>query len=794
MTNSFTVNYLQKSGKLIAQGFILFIFSVLIASCSVYDKLPQNEKLYAGAEVILNADSIISKETVGIIQSQLELLPKPAVNASAFGYPYRVGFYYLFNTNKTKGLKHYLRERLGQKPIFISPSIVNRNEKILSDFLNAEGFFRPMVSGKLVPAKKEKEAKAIYTVTLPKRYVLDTINYKANPNTVISGQLISDFWATWQSSILKKGQPYRFENIKNEHTRIGRQLRSEGYYYFRPEFVKIKADTTVGQQRTNLFYQLGEDIPSRSQKQFLINDIYVFSSNKIGDLSADSVDYDADFFRGIILADSSKSFKQRVFTDAIGFRPGNFYSTDKDEVTMQRLINLNTFQLVKSRFEVVNRLDSSLLNVYYYLSPKQRKSARAELNGITRSSGFTGSQFSLNWLNRNTFRGAEELSISANAGLEFQAGGKNTIDKQFRSNYRLAFEGKLTFPRFVMPFFYLDPEESKILPKTTINASYQSIIQRGLYNLNSISASLNYVWRQGAAHEHVLTPLTLSLVRATNISEAFIEEIFLDPRLLSILDNQLIPGGAYSYTFTPAIPASKKYSYTFTGNLDFAGNLVGLFDKLRKNSEKEGTLFGERYSQYFRFDGDLRYYYTLSPKLKWANRLFTGVGIPYGNSVSLPYTRQYFSGGNNSIRAFRARGIGPGAYQRLGSITEQFLGNFTGDVKLELNTELRQKLNDFIGLVAFIDAGNIWMYKDAYIYEDREVIFGKNFYKQIGIGTGIGFRFDFSFFVFRIDLATPVRRPSRPEGERWVFNEIDLRDPSWRKQNLVFNFAVGYPF
>jgi outer membrane protein assembly factor BamA len=36
-----------------------------------------------------------------------------------------------------------------------------------------------------------------------------------------------------------------------------------------------------------------------------------------------------------------------------------------------------------------------------------------------------------------------------------------------------------------------------------------------------------------------------------------------------------------------------------------------------------------------------------------------GFGLPYGNSNSLPFPKQYIVGGSNSIRAFVARGIGP---------------------------------------------------------------------------------------------------------------------------------------
>jgi outer membrane protein assembly factor BamA len=155
--------------------------------------------------------------------------------------------------------------------------------------------------------------------------------------------------------------------------------------------------------------------------------------------------------------------------------------------------------------------------------------------------------------------------------------------------------------------------------------------------------------------------------------------------------------------------------------------------------------------------------------------------------------KQYVAGGNNSIRAFAARTIGPGSYLRTGSLLEQTIGGQSGDVKLEFNTELRAKFNQYIHGAIFIDAGNVWMQHDVDVYGE-DAVFGKDFYKQVAIGTGIGLRLDFSYLVMRFDLATPVRKPYLPENERWVLKDFNLGDAEWRKENLVLNIAIGYPF
>ena len=100
--------------------------------------------------------------------------------------------------------------------------------------------------------------------------------------------------------------------------------------------------------------------------------------------------------------------------------------------------------------------------------------------------------------------------------------------------------------------------------------------------------------------------------------------------------------------------------------------------------------------------------------------------------------------------------------------------------------------------------GNIWLLKQKQDPTDRHArdylpggTFNvKTFLNQLAIGTGLGLRFDFSFFVLRLDLGFPLRKPWLvEEGEDpWVIDDIDFGSTTWRKENLIFNIAIGYPF
>ncbi|MEO6329401.1 MAG: BamA/TamA family outer membrane protein, partial [Ginsengibacter sp.] len=143
--------------------------------------------------------------------------------------------------------------------------------------------------------------------------------------------------------------------------------------------------------------------------------------------------------------------------------------------------------------------------------------------------------------------------------------------------------------------------------------------------------------------------------------------------------------------------------------------------------------------------------------------------------------KQFFIGGNNSLRAFRSRSVGPGLFRDPLADSSRFFPDQTGDVKLELNSELRFRVNNILEAAVFVDAGNIWLYNSDTLRPGAK--FTKDFTKQLAVGAGAGVRLNLTILLLRLDVATPLRKPWLT-GNKSVF---DLGD-------LVFNLAIGYPF
>jgi len=149
----------------------------------------------------------------------------------------------------------------------------------------------------------------------------------------------------------------------------------------------------------------------------------------------------------------------------------------------------------------------------------------------------------------------------------------------------------------------------------------------------------------------------------------------------------------------------------------------------------------------------------------------------------LPYEQSFFSGGPNSIRAWRARTLGPGGYDPTNSATRF---DKIGDMLLEGNIEYRfHIIKSFYGAM-FVDAGNIWRLEKVADKPNGEFR-PDEFYKQIAIGAGFGIRWDLDFLIVRVDLAVPVKDPKYPEGDRFTFDK-----KPWKL--TVLNFGIGYPF
>lgn len=765
----------KMENRYIKYFIVLSLFFVF--GCSNTKYLPDGDLLYTGASVTVK-DSVIKKKDRKELERELKDLLRPKPNKQILGLRPKLWIYNIAGEpKKDKGIRYWLRNKVGEEPVLFSKVDLDYNASVLRNFTENRGYFKTRVSAD--STSKNKRAKAEYTVTPKKQYKIKSVTFP--DDSLAMSRIIG---RSSRRSLLKVGNPYDLDVIKAERERIDARLKEKGYYYFNPDYILAQVDSSKGDHEVKIKLVIKPDAPPKALTKYKIGKIVVYPNFTI---SKDSIKYtqkDIVQYKDFTIIDTANTFNPRVFDRTIYFKKGDFYNRKDHNLTLNRFVNLGTFNFVKNEFKVSDSLKNTL-DSYYYLTLLPKKFIRVEVLGKTNSASYTGTEVNVNWNNRNLFGGAELLTVSVFGGADFQLSGANNG----KNIYRLGAETSLIWPRFITPFKW--EGSSEFVPRTKATLRYEFQNRTQLYALNSFNTSFGYLWKENIRKEHQLNVMDITYVSPNNVTAEYQADIKADPALGRVIEKQLIFGPTYSFTFTNTMRKRKKHTFYFNGELDLAGNITGLITGANARENDTIKIFNVPFSQYAKVKTDLRHYLKLGKESELASRIIVGAGIPYGNSGVMPTSKQFVVGGTNSIRAFRARSLGPGSYLNT-QTTNNYLPDQSGDLKLEFSTEYRAKLFSIVRGAVFVDAGNIWLMNPDSNKPGAEI--SKDFMKEIAVGAGAGLRFDLSFLVLRTDLAFPLRKPYLPENERWVIDDINFGSGSWRKDNLILNIAIGYPF
>src|SRR6185437_13712624 len=726
-------------GRIIRWLFFIAVAGLLF-SCSETKNLPTGQWLYDGAKVRIHSKPRAKKSERKELQAELEDLVRPKPNGKFLGIKVKLLLYNLAGTPNGKGFRYWIREHLGEPPVIASYSVMEKSRAVLQNRLENRGYFKDTVL--LDTTYKGRKMRARYTARIGNQYKIRNVVYPDDPDS-LSQQIAR----MAKRSVLKKGEPYNLQTIKDERTRIDTRLKQRGYYYFSPDDLLIKADSTVGDHQVDMTLLIKKSTLAQAKEVYHIGEVVVFADYDINTDTGAAV-RQVPKYKGYTIIDSAKKFKPEIISRALVFEPGELYNRRDHDLSLSRLISLGVFKFVKVRFDESDTAKNTL-NAYYYLTPAQKKSIRFEVSGLTKSDNANGGQVSVNWRNRNFFRGAELFTASAFAGLEKQFIGKG---KTVNTN-KLGLDFNLYLPRIAAPFQFRT--NSGFMPKTRINLGYEYFDRKDQYTLNSFKTSFGYMWKESAEKEHTLDIVRINYVNPTHISSSFQQALDTNIILARSLERQFIVGPVYNYNLnTQYRPNKRKNNFYFNANLDLSANLLGIVSGADVVNGKEKKIFNAPYSQYIRAELDFRHYLSFSKYTVLASRITGGIGYAYGNSLTMPFVKEFFAGGANDIRAFRSRSIGPGTYYA-GNRDTAFLPDQPGDIKMELNTELRFKLFSVVRWAFFADAGNIWTLRDDPARPGS--VISRDFLNQVAVGVGTGLRLDVSILLIRLDVGIPVR-------------------------------------
>ncbi|TVZ28387.1 outer membrane protein assembly factor BamA [Gillisia sp. Hel_I_86] len=748
---------------------IIILSLGLVVACSAKKYVPEDKFLYTGAEVIINSEDTI--QGLEELQGELEDVLRPKPNAKFLGM--RPGLYYHYKAQKEKPgfITKFLNKKIGEEPVYSSRVDLSQTESLLHNRLENRGFFFSEVSSNIEEDGKAKEASATYNVRLSHPYLLK--NYQLDSDSLMVYKEIN---SSLNKTLIKPGMRYDLSKLKLERERIEGDLKQKGYYNFSPGLLIFEADTNqYSNNRFDLFLRLKKDVPEKTIVPYKITKVNIFPNYVV---DTDSIKKDTILYANKNFIQETEYFKPERLDPFILIEKDQFFNPTTSRNTSRRLATIGAYKFINIRYDEIDSLSTDSLGILeanIFLSPLNKRAIRAELQAVTKSNDFAGPNLELTYVNRNLFKGGEILKITGKFGYEFQLvkgnqSGFNSLEFGLKSD--------LIFPRLLFPISFSKDFFTYAIPKTRISLGADFLNRTKLFSLTSFYTSFGYFWTANKYVTHEFNPISVNLVKLTNTTPAFDDILKANPFLQTSFDQQFIAGLTYSFTYNGMVDAYKKHQFFTNLNLDIAGNTLGLLSG-SKNGDKPSTFLGSEFAQYAKADVDLRYHFNFGKEQKIATRLFAGLGMPYGNSEVMPYTKQYFSGGPYSVRAFKSRSLGPGTYvPEIDEFNSYF--NQTGNIRLEANVEYRFPIYSFFKGAIFADAGNVWNTKENEALPGGE--FTGDFINQLGIGAGAGLRIDIQSFVIRFDLAAALKRPT--DGKKFNFDYA----------NPVLNFAIGYPF
>ncbi len=780
--------------------------ALLFSACSGLKYIPEKEKLYVGSTVKIDAPTRPRNEAE--LQTELESVIRPKPNGSFLGMRPKLYFWHL-GEGKKKGLGKALADKFGEAPVLLSQVRIPTTESLIRNRLYNHGFFQETVRHEV--KEEARTGRVDYLANVGRAYTIRTITWPVGDSL-----LHAAIRRTQGTSLLKVGDDYNLNLFTQERLRIDALLKNEGFYYFGADAIQFDVDSTLNRE-VDIFVTIKGSVPPRARVPYVLRNINLNTNYVLTDTTTRR----PILFEKYRYFPDEKLFKAKAITGAVFLSPraDSLYRRKRRDQTLSRLMSLGTFKFVEIRFRPVTTSDSlgapaafsppltnqtpperaadiaagvvpdsgarlglPRLDADVLMTQLKKKSLRAELQLLSKSNGFTGPGFKAEYRNRSALRGAEQLLLNLTATFENQTrANTNAIGL---TSTEIGLDAKLFVPRLITPPFDITLPNSDFQPRTSFGAGYRYVERLDAFRVDVFSLNYGYSWKTRITNEQEFRPVDVQYNRVAKQSAQFQQLLIDRPFLANSFRQQFILGSSYRYTYNQQVLEQRRQQIFFSGGLEVSGNLASLVAGGLGQRTDAGrlTLAGQEFSQYAKLDLELREYYRLSADPTKGNRLVAraliGVGAPYGNSTVLPYLRQYGVGGPNSVRAFAARGIGPGAYRTPTESRTSFYDQ-VGDLRLEGNLEYRQDLIPYLKGALFVDAGNIWLFNPDPTRPGGEFR-ANTFLQQLAIGYGAGLRVDIQFFVIRLDYALPLR--------------AGYGTPTTAEKSGRLNLAIGYPF
>lgn len=691
-----------------------------------------------------------------------------------------------------------LMKNLGEAPAVISDANISRTSKRIQKYLRDKGFIDNKVTYQIDSAGENKKIKLTYIIDEQNLYKFDSITY------TIEDKKVEELLKTQHKPLIKSNEPLDENLIKAERLSIELFLKEHGYFNFSEKnYIRLgDIDTTdISQRGYRVNFELIIKNPTNKPQhdQFTIHSVNFTAADAAETLAGINSDTTQSFYNGINYTFIGKKYPVKLLDKQILIRPNDLFKLSNDNETKRQLYRLDQFMFANTVFTQMpdNKLRVDILAPSNY---KYGTVFEPTLNNIS-----------------SIFGGGINASIKARNSLNyldiFELGGRFALENQpsivaSQNSLQYSREASVNFSINLPKIILSDKITEKLSlknPKTQLLIGFNNS-SLATYRRQNFRLSGNYSWQKSRYETILITPIDINFTRTPFKSKEFIAAIENEPTLKSTFGSQVVTSMSGSYVFNSQVLGQNiKARYW-----QIYGELGGSFMNVLKNKDNIGfinNLFPKdtiAYFRYWKISSDFRKYFPINKKNSWAYRVNVGIAQPYGKNEAMPYERNFFIGGQNSIRAWSARSLGPGSSPIDTIGTQNGVRRFRqqpGDIILEGSVEGRWFLTRFFGdiyFASFLDVGNVWKWYQVDSKLDKANFRFDKFYKEIAVGTGGGFRWDFQYFIMRFDFGIKVFDPSQATGKRFVLDDFDLRKTLSNGQpnpyRLQFQFGVGHPF
>ena len=809
---NFLINYFKYFPRL---GFVLIIFTLVSCGRPFIQNAPKGKYFLYKNNIEVKGGNFIKSEKTALIQR-------------LYGQ--------LDDSSKVKTSTKYVLFKLLKKPVVYDSnySIISAENMQASMF--HIGFYNAKV--KYSTDTSGKKIKVNYLITTGKPTLIDSISYRFKKNDL--QELGIGFK---KDSYLEKNNPVTKATVITEIARLVDSFRNNGYYKFTASELKVIGDTTIealtslsndpfeqlqllaeaqekrDSPRIKLSIVLNPPSDSSRLNKFYINKIIVLTDFRATD-NLDDTSIHEIVTKDLTIKYHDPLYKTKLIERNISFKPGQLYRQSEYYKTLFNLSKAGVWQSVNIQISEVPD-SSNLINLVIELSPSKKFGFEAALEvsysaASNTSNVLAGNLFGLSGnislQNRNLAKDAIRMTHNIRTGVEFN----NNIgaNSKFINSNELSYNNTTSFPRLIFPgipnAFNKKTEMNNGESFINLGAAYNTRLN--LFNLLSVNASFGWTGSNNKNWKWAWTPLNIGFSNLFNQSDSFNRIVAENPFL--------------NYSYNTALVTGMGISFSKTRSNFYHPNSLSKEMSIRFNAEESGLTWGllpvfNKYKRkYIKADVEIKHTIKYN-KTSLAFRGFLGVGVPLLGSDTnrtLPFFKQYFGGGSNSMRAWPVRGIGPGGRPLVPFASNKTIFNDrTGDMQLEMNIEYRYDIAKIIpntltlrGAV-FTDIGNIWNLRNTKLdgSGDSSQIQLKNLYKQIGVSAGTGLRLDFNYFVLRLDFGFRFKRPELYyHNDGWKNPNIAFDDclkkifsrgandeyRKWRYENFNFTIGIGYSF